>query len=427
MSRASINKGMTRGRLIFICVWLGIFAVAFLLWALLLGEVSELLTEYEGVQPEYEAEEVFESYFATADAATIAGYDKYDNSSYDVEGSAGTYLASLLKGKKINYVPVLSSDSNTKAYAVVVDGVQFASFTLVKGETKTEKLGISEWTLGTIDVKIEPVCGVSVFAPKSATVKVNGIPLTDEYREGDYVELDEAVYFPADDADARMMANYYIDDLFVDPVVTVESADGSVSYGLEYDKEKSAYNAEYSYRVLLADKYNQQLLEEEKKKQEEEEKRKQEEEEKLKREEEERQRISDEIEAEYGDFIYEVLTLYARYTHITNEENNKIAWDVLAYFKSGTPLYKFIKDYYNYSAYIPDSYEYSNVDMHHFVWSNEEKTAFECVFEMNLIMTVNGSGAQAPEKVTEPFSFKVYVDISGKKPLISALENYSGE
>ena len=76
MSRASINKGMTRGRLIFICVWLGIFAVAFLLWALLLGEVSNLLTEYEGVQPEYEAEEGFESYFATADAATIAGYVK---------------------------------------------------------------------------------------------------------------------------------------------------------------------------------------------------------------------------------------------------------------------------------------------------------------------------------------------------------------
>jgi hypothetical protein len=416
---------MTRGRLIFTCVWLAVFAVAFLLWAFVLGEVSNLLTEYEGVQPEYEAQAIFDSYFAEADAATIAGYDKYNNSSYDTEGAAGVYLASLLKGKSINYVPVLSSDSSVKAYAVVVDGVQFASFTLVKGDEKTEKLGISKWTLGTIDVKIEPVCGVSVFAPKSAIVKVNGIPLTEEYREGDYIELGEAVYFPAGDADARMMANYYIDDLFVDPVVTVESADGSVSYGLEYDKEKSAYNAEYSYRVLLADKYNQQLLEEEKRKQEEEERLKREEEERLKREEEERQRISDEIKAEYGDFIYEALTLYARYTHITNEENNKIAWDVLAYFKSGTALYKFIKDYYNYSAYIPDGYEYSNVDMHHFAWSDEAKTSFECVFEMDLIMTVNGSGNQAAEKVTEPFCFKVYVDISGKKPLITALENYS--
>ena len=432
MSRR-IKKEMTRGSVIFISVWLGIFALAFILWAVLLGAVGSLLSEYESVQPFYEAEEVFNEYFLNADSATIAGYDEYKLSQYDKDGSVAAYLESVIRGKQFTYVPVLSSSSDVKTYIVKADGTQFATFTLVKSEEVTESLGLSQWKLGNIDIKISPACGVNVFAPKNAVVKVNGVILTDEYREGDYVELKEEVYFPEDDADSRLMANYFIDGLFVEPSVTVENADGSVVYGLEFDKKNSAYSAEYAYRVLLADAYNQKVLqeeeqkrqEEEQKRQEEEQKRK-EEEEKLKREEEERQKISDEIKALYGDFVYDTVTLYARYTHITNEENNKTAWDVLKYFKSGTPLYTFIRDYYNYSAYIPDNYEYNDVNMHHFAWDNDAKTSFTCIFEMNLVMTVNGADGKPINKVTEPFCFMVYVDISGKAPLIAALENSDG-
>lgn len=432
MSRR-VKKEMTRGRVIFVSVWLGIFAVAFILWAVVLASVGSLLAEYESVQPVYEAQEVFEQYFAYADSATIAGYDEYKISAYDKEGSAAEYLASVIDGKKITYVPALSSSSDVKTYIVKADGLQFASFTLVKSQSTTESLGLNEWELGEIDVKISPVCGVNIFAPKSAVVKVNGVVLTDEYREGDYVELKEEVYFPKDDADSRYMANYFVDGLFVDPTVTVENADGSVTYGLEFDKKNSAYSAEYAYRVLLADAYNQKVLEEEEQKRQEEEQKRQEEEQKRQEEEQkrqeeeaERQKISEEIKALYGDFVYNTMTLYARYTHITNEENNNIAWDVLKYFKPGTSLYAFIRDYYNYAAYIPDSYEYNNVNMHHFAWDDESKTSFTGIFEMDLVMIVNGTGGNPANRVTEKFCFKVHVDISGRSPLITALENTDG-
>ncbi len=423
MARYAKSRKFTRGRLIFACVWLAIFAVAFLLWATFLGEVSKMLEEYESVQPKYKAEEIFNEYFADSDAEIMVAYDEYDLSVYDKEHAELDYLASVTDGKMITYTSVISSDSAVKTYAVAADGVQFASFTLVESEEKTEILGMSKWKLGDIDIKINPVCGVSIFAPKNAVVKVNGVALTDEYREGDYIELSEAVYFPENDPDARLMANYCIEGLFVAPEVTVESTDGNISYSLEYDRENSAYDAEYAYRVSLADVYNQNLLDEEKKKQEEADRIKREEEESLKAEEAERQRISDEIEAAYGDFLYEAMTLYAKYTHVTNEENNRTAWDMLAYFKPGTSIYSFIKDYYNYSYYIPDAYEYSDVDMHHFVWSDEAKTSFTCIFEMDLIMTINGSGGSDVSKVTERFCFEIHVEVSGQDALIAELRN----
>lgn len=417
------RREFTRGRLIFTCVWLAIFAVAFLLWAFFLGEVTNMLEEYEGVQPKYKAEEIFNSYFADADAAVIVEYDEYDLSAYDKENAARDYLASVIDGKKITYSPVISSDSAVKTYAVAADGVQFASFTLVESEEKTEILGMSEWKLGEIDIRINPVCGVSVYAPKNAVVKVNGVVLTAEYLEGDFIELEEAVYFPENDPDSRLMANYYIDGLFADPAVTVESADGSIGYTLEYDKENSAYNAEHAYRLSLADAYNQKLLDEERQKQEEADRIKREEEERQRREEEERQRISDSIKALHGDFIYDAMTRYAKYTHITNDENNKTAWEMLAYFKPDTAIYTFIRDYYNYSSYIPDAYEYSGVDMHSFVWSDETQISFTCIFEMDLIMTINGSGGNLPSNVTERFCLEIHVEISDGKPLISELRN----
>ena len=423
MSGYGKKRGFTRGRLIFVCVWLAIFAVVFLLWAFFLGEVTKMLEEYESVQPKYKAEEIFNSYFVDADASVIAEYDEYPLSVYDNENAPGNYLASVIDGKKITYAPTISSDSAVKTYAVAADGIQFASFTLVESEEKTKLLGMSELKLGEIDIKINPICGVSIYAPKNSVVKVNGVVLTAEYLEGDFIELEQAVYFPENDPDARLMANYYIDGLFADPIVTVESADGSIGYTLEYDKETSAYNAEHAYRVSLADAYNQRLLAEERQKQEEADRIKREEEDKLRREEEERQRVSDSIKALYGNFIYDAMTRYAKYTHITNEDNNNTAWDMLAYFKPGTAIYTFIKDYYNYSYYIPDAYEYVGVNMHSFTWSDESNTAFTCIFEMGLVMTIDGSPGEAPSKVTERFCLKIHVEITDGKPLISELRN----
>ncbi len=425
MAGAVISKKPSKGRLIFVCVWLAIFAVVFLLWAYILGEVGEALAEYESVQPKYAAEDIFNRCFASADAAEIYAYDEYEISEYDKDGAALGYLASIVNNKNITYAPVISSDSAVKTYAVAADGVRFATFTLIESDEKTDILGMSKWKLGEIDIKISPLCGVSIYAPKNAMILVNGMPLGDEYREGDLIELDEEVYFSEGDPDARLMANYYIDGLFADPEVIVTSPDGSISYGLEYDKESSSYNAEYSYRLALADAYNQKLLEEERLKREEEERLKREEEERLAAEEAERQRISDEIEALYGDRIREAMTAYAKYTHVSNEENNRTAWDLLAYFKSGTPIYYFIKDYYNYSDYIPDDYEYRGIDMHHFAWSDEAETAFTCIFEMELVMTVK-AGTTDESRTSENFCLEIHVDISSGKALISELINSGG-
>ena len=90
-----MKKGLTRGGLIFATVWLGIFAVAFLVWAIYLGHINNRLAEYESVQPKHEAERIFKEYFLYADVADMIGYEENFYSEYDKKGAPEKAISTL--------------------------------------------------------------------------------------------------------------------------------------------------------------------------------------------------------------------------------------------------------------------------------------------------------------------------------------------
>ena len=94
---------------------------------------------------------------------------------------------------------------------------------------------------------------VTVIAPKGAVVKVNGKTVADDKLSGEPIYLDNAEYFPNDAA--REMVSYRIEGLFAEPVVSVESADGAVRYGVNLMDASHVYSAEYSYVSYLRDAY----------------------------------------------------------------------------------------------------------------------------------------------------------------------------
>lgn len=239
-----MKKSMTRGSLIFTCVWLGIFAVAFFSWAFYLGEYSKLLAEYESIQKDRTAEEIFIGHFRVPGAKEMAEYCADIVSPYDKDGAAEDAISALIDGKTITYEP----EDDGYTYAVLADGEKFAYFTLIETKESDSVLGYSPLELGEIGILLEPAVDVVIFAPKSAVVKVNRKTVGDECREGDYVVLDGANH---SDPEALKMAYYRISGLFTDPAVTVESHDGSVKFGLDFDKGTSTYSAEYSYRTYL--------------------------------------------------------------------------------------------------------------------------------------------------------------------------------
>lgn len=393
-----IKRGMTRGKLIFVCTWLAIFAVSFLVWALYLGRLTKELEQYEEYQPIYAAEEIFREYFANADAATIAGYGEYNLSDYDSSDAVEKRIELIIDGKELSYRESVSTDSQVH-YEVMANGKAFAVFTVKPDADSKELFGNKDYTLGEIEILVKPDVEANIIAPKKAVVKVNGIVVGDDKRVGDYLELDNAEYFPEDDPDSRLMAVYHIGGLFTSPEISVTNADRNIYYGVEFDKNKSLYDTEYSYRTILSEIYNGTYEEPDLPP-------------------ETLPESGGEEQNPYSDFLYEALTIYEKYIHLTNEENDQVSWRVLAFFKPGTEIYAVIMDYYYDSNFFPDTYEFSNPSISDFAWNDPSQTSFSCVYRMKVDMSLGAGG----NKATENVRYIVEVDVTGEKPLITSLK-----
>ncbi len=254
----SLKTGrMTRGRLAFICSWLAIFAISFLVWALYLGAMTRSLEKYETLCPENAAAEVFDEYFATADVESILSLGELILSPYDRFGADQLHIGYLTEGKVITYYEAEAGEKEVR-YEVAAGGTVFAEFTVIEDEGSKDTFGRRAWKLDSIKLTAEPLYSANIRAPKNATVRINGIELTDDDRVGDYITLDDEVYFPDDDPDARLMSVYRVEGLYVMPEVTVE--ENGVSYGIEFDRNESLYDTEYSYRTSLSEKYKESIL-----------------------------------------------------------------------------------------------------------------------------------------------------------------------
>ena len=239
-----MKNRLTRGGFIFATAWLGIFALAFLIWAIYLGNINSRLAEYESIQPKYEAERVFNEYFLYADASDIIGYEEGFYSEYDKDGAPEKAISSLLDGKKLSLIA-----ENRALYSVYADGEMVAQFTLTGSAERTPLLGARRPILDKIDLLTDGEYDITVIAPKNAALKINGKVVASDMIEGEPILLDSAEYFSDDEA--RTMVRYRIDGLFAEPTVSVESADGTVKYVAELISSPFVYSAENSYISYL--------------------------------------------------------------------------------------------------------------------------------------------------------------------------------
>ncbi|MBQ4140949.1 MAG: hypothetical protein IJD70_06395 [Clostridia bacterium] len=398
----AFKKGMTRGRLAFICTWLAIFAAAFLIWAFYLGKVTNELMEYDAKHPAYTAEEVFKEYFDGSDAEKIASCGKYSLSEYEDYDDVIKKIESMLEGKTVTYKET-SFDENEARYEVLAGDVAFAAFTLKENEESDSAFGRREYVLSGMELLLAPDCVANIRAPKNAIVKLNGIALGKDHMIGDYIELDDAEYFPVDDPDSRLMVLYRVEGLYASPEVIVTNPEGNITYGVEYDRINSVYDTEFSYRTILEDIFNGTFKEPEAPKP---------------PDPSNGTTSKPDSDSEYVAFLYEAITIYEKYIRLTNDANDLAAWRVLSYFKPGTEIYSALMSYYNDSSFFPDNYEFSDVKVEELVWSDETHKSFTCFYEMKAVMWIGGEN----NKVTETVRYALEVDVSGDKPLITSLK-----
>lgn len=235
-----MRKNVSRGRLIFTCVWLGIFALAYILWAFYLTAVSNRLVEYEKTRPENEAERVFTDYFLNADPMAFSSYDDVE-SKYDVRGAAKKFYYDLTYGKRLAFSKH-GSAAGIITYSVTADGEEFARFALSADEEGT-------WELSKIVLTAVPPRELYIRAPRSALVTVNGVLIDGERAVSEYMLAESPVF--EGEADKRAMVVYYLTGLFGDPKISVKLTDADVELGLDNEGE-SNFSAERTYISYLS-------------------------------------------------------------------------------------------------------------------------------------------------------------------------------
>ncbi len=233
------NKA-SRGRLIFTCVWLGIFAVSYIVWAFYLSAVSDRLAEYENSHPENKAERVFNEYFLNADPMNFSSYDDVETK-YDVRGSAKDFYYDLTYGKALAFAKH-GNAADIITYSVTADGAEFARFTLSEDES-------GSWQLDEIILTARPERELSVCAPKSAVVTVNGVLLGEEYAVSEYMLADSPIF--GGNTDKRAMVTYLLTGLYSEPTLSVKLTESDVQLGLDKENE-SDFSAEESYISYLS-------------------------------------------------------------------------------------------------------------------------------------------------------------------------------
>ncbi len=251
----SMNSKMNRGRLTFICVWLAIFAVCYLIWALYLGALTRSLAKYDTYSPEASVEKIFRESFDFADAYKLATYGDLELSQYDDPDAEYKFLALITSGKELSYYEV-----GELCYEVAAEGAVFARFTIIEDESAKKIFGKRPYILGDTEFIADPPFEANIIAPKGSVVKINGVLLSEKDQTGETLTLDNAPYFPEGDKDSRTMVVYRISGLYIPPEITVSSGDGSISYAVLYDEEASEYSAEHAYRTYLAELYNKTLF-----------------------------------------------------------------------------------------------------------------------------------------------------------------------
>lgn len=235
-----MKKNISRGRLIFVCVWLGIFAVSYIVWAFYLSAVSNRLAEYERSHPENAAKKVFADYFLNADPNDFSSYDDAEQK-FDADGSAKEYYYNLTYGKALAFTEQGKTDGLV-TYSVTANGSEFARFVLSEDES-------GGWKLAKIVLTARPSNELYIQAPKASVVTVNGVLLDGEYAVSEYMLADSPIF--GGNAEGRVMVTYLIKGLYCEPVLSVKLTEGGVSLGLDKESE-SDFSAEKSYLSYLS-------------------------------------------------------------------------------------------------------------------------------------------------------------------------------
>lgn len=138
------------------------------------------LNTYENSRPDTVAERYFEEYIKTGDMLKDRSPAELHLSRYESREEAGAALKNLIKGKKLDCIPLShGTQAENPEYSVTADGKALFTVALTRQKEKGA-FGIRGYDVGDVSIAPEFTRNIKIFAPSNAEITVNGISLDEK-------------------------------------------------------------------------------------------------------------------------------------------------------------------------------------------------------------------------------------------------------
>lgn len=237
---------MKRKKKIFWKVYWIIFAMLLAAVITVLYFLYQFLIVYENSQPQYFMNDVMKL-FEENRIEEILSYDKdgYDKE-YEKDICAG-YLERI-EGKEFSYDVKYGEYTDAAPVYAIYTGKDEVARVYLKADEKSGKFNSKNWKLDKIAGVVEKRDDITIAAPSSYIVTVNGRPVTSDMSDSK-TEIEAADHYLDYVKDLPTMNSYTVSNIYCTPEVECKTPDGQVVAKLDsnrYDFEFDLKNSDVS-------------------------------------------------------------------------------------------------------------------------------------------------------------------------------------
>ena len=174
----SPRRRVPRGALIFLATAMGLLLCGLILLICVMFPLSRVLEQYESVQPEYVAQEVYDTLFADPDWELLYDLAGVKNTAFEGKEAFVSYMEDKTAGQELICRQDSTGLSGDLRYTLSANGEILAAYTLKETEGSTL---YANWVLDGVEVYFTREKSVTVVTSPDCTVYINGVALDDSY------------------------------------------------------------------------------------------------------------------------------------------------------------------------------------------------------------------------------------------------------
>lgn len=243
---------------IFYAVYFSLIVLFLVLLFIGLQIVKTYLADYEAAQPQYEAQRIFDTYYADRDFSALLDATETAVTPFEDRGAVLRYLQEYTDGKTITYSEITTGLDSTLKYIVKADDIKFSAFTLQESGQLSEK-GFALYAADSFELYTLGTETVTVTVPYGYAVYVNDVQLDDSFLTGNEEHHISCDYMP-EGVSGVVYKEYRVDGLYYPPAsVKIFAADGREC--TPTIAENGSYRADILYSDTLQAEHSEYVIE----------------------------------------------------------------------------------------------------------------------------------------------------------------------